>query len=846
MCALHSVAFLLVRPFHHQGRRSPLLPDADLRVVVSRRGRYGEPLVTFATASKDPEVLFPEVARDEDRAYRKLDKLLAGENMRSALEEKMLAEAEMERRKADQDTSQEVLLPPPPDPLHLTWDALLLAKGFPFDVSEMEVRDWFRPFKLAPDGVVFINDQHGDFSGDAYIRFGSPKQRDRAYERLNYGDMGHRYIQLFKANPVEYQQYYDTKFKPTGRLRNAVKPELVEIPESEWVPRFDFADYDDLQTGTTLQGEIKHVEQYGAFIDCRVVRRDATGRLHLVTGLLHRKDLPRNIGLATQEPEYQAVRDLILAPGMKVRVMVATVDRDQQRFWLTLDASTTEEKLEWFKKVREERRRSFEAMQEQRIKNLREIRDIAEKEMVSMKPADAATLRAALDAAESSGGTNASNLKQLLNQYLGDIARAYEEEEFNERVDELRELQMQQRQDDLDMRETDRQLHQQQEDADVVDAMAVFSKEPKDRRRWLGGADESGDDRAMREFFMFDDMPVAAEPQFTVYSTEQIMNMDLDQIKRELDLRGIPYPPKKTREALEERLLQAVMADTAGTSLENRPRSRKGMKRVLVGREEMIELIMANIDFLPRKGVQRRDLERADDLELEQLVEECMEGLRLWDPPRQQKEQIILDNWDMLQLDNIKQTDLARISDNMMQIMWYDLLDALIRPVYGEDDDDMDAIDATQPLLTVDEEEPQQNDEEIDEADLSLDEWEDDWPEPQDSSSSREIVSTLSREELIDIILQNAPLMAPEERPTKEALESQPDEALIGIVEELLTALREDWQPSVGEMRELLVQNRDILPVQLTVKQIQQGSESEVQEWFQLLVGSEEEAAQPA
>ena len=88
---------------------------------------------------------------------------------------------------------------------------------------------------------------------------------------------------------------------------------------------------------------------------------------------------------------------------------------------------------------------------------------------------------------------------------------------------------------------------------------------------------------------MFDDMPVAAEPQFTVYSTEQIMNMDLDQIKvgpshplthsvirpgghpcavsgnqRELDLRGIPYPPKKTREAFEERLLQAVMADTAG------------------------------------------------------------------------------------------------------------------------------------------------------------------------------------------------------------------------------------------------------------------------------------------
>ena len=45
-----------------------------------------------------------------------------------------------------------------------------------------------------------------------------------------------------------------------------------------------------------------------------------------------------------------------------------------------------------------------------------------------------------------------------------------------------------------------------------------------------------------------------------------------------------------------------------------------------------------------------------------------MEGLRLWDPPRQQKEQIILDNWDMLQLDNIKQTDLTRISDNMMQV----------------------------------------------------------------------------------------------------------------------------------------------------------------------------------
>ena len=152
--------------------------------------------------------------------------------------------------------------------------------------------------------------------------------------------------------------------------------------------------------------------------------------------------------------------------------------------------------------------------------------------------------------------------------------------------------------------------------------------------------------------------------------------------------------------------------------------------------------------------------------------------------------------------------------------MWYDLLDALIRPVYGEDDD-MDAIDATQPLLTVDEQEPQEDDEEIDEADLNLDEWEDDWPEPQDSSS-REIVSTLSREELIDIILQNAPLMAPEERPTKEALESQPDEALIGIVEELLTALREDWQPSLAGMRELLVQNRDILPVQLTVKQIQQ------------------------
>jgi len=80
---------------------------------------------------------------------------------------------------------------------------ILRMRGLPFSTTKKEIFQFFEAYQPIEDSIVLTYRADGRATGEAYVKFNSPDDSERAMA-LNRSSMGSRYIELFISNKDEH------------------------------------------------------------------------------------------------------------------------------------------------------------------------------------------------------------------------------------------------------------------------------------------------------------------------------------------------------------------------------------------------------------------------------------------------------------------------------------------------------------------------------------------------------------------------------------------------------------------------------------------------------------------
>lgn len=81
-------------------------------------------------------------------------------------------------------------------------DGVVRIRGFPFNCSEEDIREFFSGLDVVKDGVTFVLNHKGRKTSSAYVQFASQEMANEALQR-DRDFIGSRYIEVFPSNKSE-------------------------------------------------------------------------------------------------------------------------------------------------------------------------------------------------------------------------------------------------------------------------------------------------------------------------------------------------------------------------------------------------------------------------------------------------------------------------------------------------------------------------------------------------------------------------------------------------------------------------------------------------------------------
>ncbi|XP_072165120.1 heterogeneous nuclear ribonucleoprotein H2-like isoform X1 [Diadema setosum] len=96
-------------------------------------------------------------------------------------------------------------------------DGCVRLRGLPFDCRPDDIVEFFKDYKIAPDGITLPSDFDGRSTGEAYVQFVSKEMAERALSK-HKSHMGHRYIEVFQCNSSEVRRFNSNPGKFRGGM----------------------------------------------------------------------------------------------------------------------------------------------------------------------------------------------------------------------------------------------------------------------------------------------------------------------------------------------------------------------------------------------------------------------------------------------------------------------------------------------------------------------------------------------------------------------------------------------------------------------------------------------------
>merc|ERR1719163_794921 len=84
-------------------------------------------------------------------------------------------------------------------------DAVVKMRGLPYKVSRNDILEFFTGLSVPLNGVHLMFNEREQPTGEAYVEFSSPDDRERAMTK-DRQHMGGRYVELFRVNRAEMIQ----------------------------------------------------------------------------------------------------------------------------------------------------------------------------------------------------------------------------------------------------------------------------------------------------------------------------------------------------------------------------------------------------------------------------------------------------------------------------------------------------------------------------------------------------------------------------------------------------------------------------------------------------------------
>merc|ERR1719238_2620378 len=81
-------------------------------------------------------------------------------------------------------------------------DAVLKMRGLPYKVTRNDILDFFQGLSVPLNGVHLMFNEREQPTGEAYVEFSSPDDRERAMTK-DRQHIGGRYVELFRVNRGE-------------------------------------------------------------------------------------------------------------------------------------------------------------------------------------------------------------------------------------------------------------------------------------------------------------------------------------------------------------------------------------------------------------------------------------------------------------------------------------------------------------------------------------------------------------------------------------------------------------------------------------------------------------------
>ncbi|XP_955428.1 RNA-binding protein, putative [Theileria annulata] len=238
-------------------------------------------------------------------------------------------------------------LPSPPGIYSPSYDALLYIKGIPFKATEKDVFDWLKNYDVV--SVVFIKNENGFFTGDAYVRCVNIGVRDKVAKEMENKTIGGRYIQVFRVSENAYLEYYHSGYRKEPKERNFIDPSVLVITDKQYTKLLESEDKDtceaedgttqyksfvnnlknevdvkNLKTGMRLVGTVTELYRNGVMLDCNIFET-RNGVKEKVFCVLKKNRIAKNIGLQNQQYEWLRMKDLVLYPGIRLNLYVEKI-----------------------------------------------------------------------------------------------------------------------------------------------------------------------------------------------------------------------------------------------------------------------------------------------------------------------------------------------------------------------------------------------------------------------------------------------------------------------------------------------------------------------------------------
>ncbi|XP_061586694.1 G-rich sequence factor 1 [Cololabis saira] len=118
-------------------------------------------------------------------------------------------------------------------------EGVVRIRGVPFSCTEDDIVHFFSGLDVVQAGVTMVRDASGRSSGEAFVRFSSQEEADRALQK-DRAMMGHRYIEVFPSRSEEIRSgrrnsFSQTSFQATNRRpapQNQYRPVTHQNPDA--------------------------------------------------------------------------------------------------------------------------------------------------------------------------------------------------------------------------------------------------------------------------------------------------------------------------------------------------------------------------------------------------------------------------------------------------------------------------------------------------------------------------------------------------------------------------------------------------------------------------------------